>query len=74
MAQVKIDCMYEPCPIPLLKAARELSSLELGDVVLIETDHSCAIANITEWAEKEKLDCWIEETRSGDWNIYIKKT
>ena len=74
MAEVKIDCMYEPCPVPLLKAAQRLKSMNIGDVLLVETDHSCAIANITEWAEKENLQCWVEETGSGDWNIYIKKS
>lgn len=74
MTQVKIDCMYDPCPVPLLKAAQKLKNMAIGDVVLVETDHSCAIANITEWAENQNLECWVEETGSGDWNVYIKKT
>lgn len=74
MALVKIDCMCDPCPVPLLKAAQKLKNMAIGDVVLVETDHSCALANITEWAEKGGLECWVEETGSGDWNIFIKKT
>jgi len=74
MANVKIDCMYEACPIPLLKLARELKKLEQGDVVVVETDHSCAILNITEWAEKEKFDYWIDETNQGEWDIHVRKT
>lgn len=74
MAQVKIDCKYEVCPIPLLKAAQKLTTLSAGDILVVATDHTCATENIAEWAEKENLECWVEESASGDWNIYIKKT
>jgi len=30
MAEYKLDCMFEACPIPLLKALKKLKNMEIG--------------------------------------------
>lgn len=73
MSKVRIDCMYEVCPIPLLKAMQRLKEMRTGEVLVIETDHSCAITNISDWAKKNGHECWIEDLDSGEWDIYLRK-
>lgn len=73
MAEVKIDCMYEACPIPLLKANKELKNMKKGDILIMETDHTCSITNILDWAKKNGYSADYIETSEGEWEIYIEK-
>ncbi len=74
MAEVKLDCLYEACPIPLLKALKELEKMKVGDILIMQTDHSCSIVNVIEWAEKQGLNVDYIEVNDGEWEIYIEKT
>lgn len=74
MAEVNLDCLGEACPIPLIKAQKQLDKLTVGDVLIVNVDHSCAIKNIPEWARKEGYNCEIDEIDDGEWDIYIEKT
>lgn len=73
MAEIKLDCMYEACPIPLLKAMKKLKSMAIGDILILETDHSCSIKNVVEWAKKQGHAVDYIEVREGEWEIYIEK-
>ncbi|MDK2800497.1 MAG: hypothetical protein PWP27_2046 [Clostridiales bacterium] len=73
MAEVRIDCMYETCPIPLLKALKQLEKMNIGDILILETDHSCAVTNIIEWAKKQQYNVDYTELNEGEWEIYIEK-
>ena len=74
MAEYKLDCMYEACPIPLLKANKKLKDLKDGDILIMQTDHSCSIKNVIEWAKKEGHNIDYIEIGEGEWEIYIEKT
>jgi TusA-related sulfurtransferase len=74
LADYRLDCMGEACPVPLLKTQKKLSGLNIGDVLIVEIDHSCAMKNVPEWARKEGHNVDIEETGDGEWEIYIEKT
>jgi len=74
MAEVRIDCLYEACPIPLLKAMQKLKEMAVGDILIIETDHTCALKNIGEWVEKHRLTYEVIEVSNGEWEIKITKT
>ncbi|MDK2918204.1 MAG: hypothetical protein PWQ37_937 [Candidatus Petromonas sp.] len=73
MKEVRIDCMYETCPIPLLKALKELKKMEIGDILIMETDHSCSITNVIDWAKKQGHNVDYVEISEGEWEIYIEK-
>lgn len=73
MSIVKLDCMHETCPIPLLKALKRLEKMQLGDVLVIETDHSCTIKNMIEWAKNQGHQADYVKTAEGEWEIYIEK-
>jgi TusA-related sulfurtransferase len=75
MANLRIDCRYDACPIPLLKAAQMFPILLKGEILLVEIGHMCAAENIIEWAQKRNIETWMEEDeRTGDCKVYLKKT
>lgn len=74
MAEYKLDCMYEACPIPLLKANKKLKELSIGDILIMQTDHSCSIKNVIEWTKREGHNIDYIEVGEGEWEIYIEKT
>lgn len=74
MGEYFLDCLYEACPIPLLKASKELKKMKKGDVLIMLTDHNCSIANVVEWTEKQGHSIDYLEVAEGEWEIYIEKT
>ena len=74
MAEVNLDCLGEACPIPLINAQKQIDKMNIGDVLIVNVDHSCAIKNVPEWARKEGYNCEIDEIDDGEWDIYIEKT
>ncbi len=74
MAEYRLDCMGEACPVPLIKTQKKMAELKIGDTLVVEIDHSCAMKNVPEWARKEGHNVDIEETSEGEWEIYIEKT
>ncbi|MCM3342610.1 sulfurtransferase TusA family protein [Paenibacillus sp. MER TA 81-3] len=72
MAEVRLDCMGEACPVPLLKTQKKLKELNKGDVLIVEIDHSCAMKNVPEWARKEGYPVELEEVDDGEWEVIIE--
>lgn len=74
MAEYTIDCLGEACPLPLMKIEKKMATLAVGDVVIAQIDHSCAMKNIPEWARKQGYNVEVEEVEDGEWEIIIEKT
>ena len=70
---IVIDCIGDPCPLPLIKAEKKLRKLQSGDQICLEIDHNCALNSIPEWARKKGYQIKVEETPYLEWKIYIKK-
>ena len=66
MKEVELDCLGEACPVPLVKAQKKLEELEIGDVLIVQIDHSCAMKNVPEWARNEGHNVEIEEVGDGE--------
>lgn len=73
MQEKELDCLGEACPIPLVKAEKEISKLETGDLLIVSIDHSCAMKNLPEWARDNGHNVEIEETGEGQWEVFIEK-
>ena len=71
--EVVLDCMGEACPVPLIKTENAIKKLEIGDVLVVQIDHSCAMKNVPEWARKEGHNVEIEEVSDGEWEVIIEK-
>lgn len=74
MTQMNLDCLGEACPVPLIRTQNALKDLAIGDVLVVEIDHSCAMKNIPEWLNKDGQNFEIEEVSEGQWEIVIEKT
>ena len=74
MKEVVLDCLGEACPVPLIKTENKLKEMAVGDVLIVQIDHSCAMKNVPEWARKEGHNVEIEEVDDGEWEVVIEKT
>ncbi len=73
MKEVELDCLGEACPVPLVKAQNKLNEMEIGDVLIVQIDHSCAMKNVPEWAREAGHNVEIEEVDDGEWEVVIEK-
>ncbi len=69
----KLNCLGDICPIPSLKAIKQLSRLQPGETAQIIVDHSCAVTNIREAVKKLATDCAVEEVANGIWKITLTR-
>ena len=60
MKEVVLDCFGEACPVPLVKAEKAIAELDLGDLLIVQIDHSCAMKNVPEWARTQGYNVEIE--------------
>ncbi|GKI13630.1 sulfurtransferase TusA family protein [Allofournierella sp.] len=74
MAEFSLDCLGEACPVPLMKTQKEIEKLGVGDVLIVNIDHSCAMKNIPEWARNQGYNVEVEEVDDGEWEVVIEKT
>lgn len=51
-----------------------MKELKVGDILIVEIDHSCAMKNVPEWARKMGHNVELEEIEEGHWEIIIEKT
>jgi TusA-related sulfurtransferase len=73
MAERTLDCYGEACPIPLVRAQKEMDTMAVGDVLIVSIDHSCAMKNLPEWARSAGHNVEIEEVAEGEWDVIIEK-
>ena len=66
--------MGEACPLPMMKTEKQMGKMEVGDVVIVQIDHSCAVKNVPEWARNQGYNVEIDEVDDGEWEIIIEKT
>lgn len=71
--EVELDCMGEACPVPLVKAEKALADLDVGDILIVQIDHSCAMKNVPEWAREQGHNVELEEVDDGEWEVVIEK-
>lgn len=74
MAEEIIDALGEACPVPLIKVKNALEEMNIGDVLILQIDHSCAMKNVPEWARKEGYNVEVDEVDNGEWKVIIEKT
>ncbi|MFP4564406.1 MAG: sulfurtransferase TusA family protein [Spirochaetia bacterium] len=73
MAEFELDCYGEACPVPLVKAQNKMKEMAVGDVLIVQIDHSCAMKNVPEWARAEGHNVEVEEIDDGEWEVVIEK-
>ncbi|MCI2424634.1 sulfurtransferase TusA family protein [Candidatus Acetothermia bacterium] len=71
--EVVVDALGEACPVPLIKTQKAMKTLEIGDVLILKIDHSCAMKNVPEWARKVGHNVELEEIGDCEWEVIIEK-
>lgn len=74
MKEVTLDCLGEACPVPLVKAQKALEDLDVGDILIVSIDHSCAMKNLPDWAREAGHNVEVEEVDDGEWEVVIEKS
>lgn len=70
---IKIDCLGEICPVPVMMLKKHQKAICAGERVMVITDHSCAKTSISDYCHSSGLKCSIEEVINGVWEISIQK-
>ncbi len=73
MIEKTLDCLGEACPVPLIRTQKAMSDLAVGDVLVVQIDHSCAMKNVPEWVTKAGHNLQVVEVDHGRWEIVIEK-
>ena len=71
---LKVDCLGDMCPIPILKARKALQNISKGKSILLVTDHSCVAHSLVETLAKKNYRINEEEVMNGVWEITVTKT
>ncbi|MDA8229488.1 MAG: sulfurtransferase TusA family protein [Desulfitobacterium hafniense] len=69
-----IEIWGEMCPIPLIKTQKKLKNMQIGDVLVLETEHSCTSRGIVVWAQQNKYEIVETEIANGIWHLELTKT
>ncbi len=68
---IKIECLGDMCPLPVMKLRKYKNDIIRGETVLIVSDHSCSTANVTEYAKENNFNIEIVEVINGVWEILV---
>ena len=73
MAEIKVDCKGETCPVPLVETRKALRKAERGDIVEVIGTHPASKKEIPMAVKALGLEL-LEQTEEGDtWRIRIRK-
>jgi tRNA 2-thiouridine synthesizing protein A len=73
MAEIKVDCINETCPVPLVETRKALRRASPGDVVEVRGTHPASRKEIPMAVESMGLDLLGVEEDGELWVIRIQK-
>ena len=74
MAEIKVDCTGETCPVPLVETRKALRKAETGDIVEVTGTHPSSKKEIPLAVKAMGLELLgVEEGKDGVWKIRIRK-
>jgi len=73
MAQIKVDCKGETCPVPLVEARKAIRKASAGDIIEITGTHPASKKEIPMAVKSMGLELLGVEESEGVWTIRIKR-
>ena len=73
MAEIKVDCTGETCPIPLVETRKALRKAKEGDIVEIIGTHPSSKKEIPMAVKALGLELIDVQEESGVWKIRIRR-
>jgi tRNA 2-thiouridine synthesizing protein A len=73
MAEIKVDCKGETCPVPLVETRKALRRAEPGDIVEVIGTHPASKKEIPMAVKALGLELIELTEEGGTWRIRIRK-
>ena len=73
MAEIKVDCTGETCPVPLVETRKALRKAQPGDIVEVVGTHSASKKEIPMAVEALGLELLDVQEEAGVWRIRIRR-
>jgi len=73
MAEIKVDCTGETCPVPLIETRKALRKAKEGDVVEVVGTHPSSKKEIPMAVKALGLELIGVEEEGGIWKIRIQR-
>jgi len=73
MAEIRIDCTGETCPVPLVETRKALRKAKEGDVVEVIGTHPSSKKEIPMAVKALGLELIVVEEKDGVWKIRIQR-
>jgi len=73
MAEIKVDCRGQTCPVPLVEVRKALRKAAPGDVVEVVGTHPASKKEIPMAVEALRLKLLSVEGSDTDWKIRIQR-
>jgi len=73
MAEIKVDCMGETCPVPLVETRKALRKAEEGDIVEVIGTHPASKKEIPMAVKALGMELIDVQEEDGVWKIRIRK-
>lgn len=73
MAEIKVDCIGQTCPVPLVETRKALRQAQPGDIVEVTGTHPSSQKEIPMAVKAMGLELLSVEEADGTWKIRIRK-
>ncbi len=73
MAEIKVDCTNETCPVPLVETRKALRKAQPGDIVEVVGTHPASKREIPMAVKALGLELLDVEEEAGVWRIRIRR-
>ena len=73
MAEIKVDCIGETCPVPLVETRKALRKAKVGDVVEVIGTHPSSKKEIPMAVKALGLELIDIQEKDGVWKIRIQR-
>ena len=73
MAEIKVDCTGETCPVPLVETRKALREAKEGDIVEVVGTHPSSKKEIPMAVKALGLELMDVQEKDGVWKIKIRR-
>jgi tRNA 2-thiouridine synthesizing protein A len=73
MAEIKVDCIKETCPVPLVETRKALRKAKEGDIVEVIGTHPASKKEIPMAVKALGLELLDIQEKDGVWRIRIRR-
>ena len=73
MAEIKVDCTGETCPVPLVETRKALRKAKEGDIIEVVGTHPASKKEIPMAVKALGLELMDVQEKDGVWKIKIQR-